>query len=57
MAVAVGAQAVMTEELAAAGAPTDFKLVSWEPQPNPKSFNPTQLMPGGDGKKRSWETS
>ena len=44
----------MTEELAAAGAPTDFQLVAWEPEPNPKSFNPTQLMSGGGGKKRSF---
>lgn len=49
-----GVQAVMTEELEAAGAPTDFQLVSWEPEPNPKSYNPTQLTPAGDGKKRSF---
>lgn len=51
-----GAKKVMTEELEAAGAPIDFQLVSWEPEPNPKSYNPTQLMPGGGGKKRSLET-
>lgn len=49
-----GAKKVMTEELEAAGAPIDFQLVSWEPEPNPKSYNPTQLMPGGGGKKRSF---
>lgn len=49
-----GATKVMIEELEAAGAPIDFQLVSWEPEPNPKSYNPTQLMPGGGGKKRSF---
>ena len=38
----------MGEELNAAGAQTtDFQLVSWEPEPNPKSYNPTALQPKG----------
>ena len=45
----------MSEELSAAGAQTtDFQLVSWEPEPNPKSYNPTALQTSKGKKSRAF---
>lgn len=37
---ATGAQKVIKQELLEAGADDSIELVNWEPDPNPKSFNP-----------------
>ncbi len=39
---ATGAQKVITQELLKAGADDSIELVNWEPDPNPKSFNPNR---------------